>query len=331
MHSGEPSNVVRLPRSLDFRGAPAIVTLERVQAAEARLMPYLRHTPLLNTWVTRDDGSRLKVSLKLENQQVTGSYTVRGVLNAALDLTPSQLRRGLVGHGALHGSAVAYAGHILQVPTVVYVHDDVTSDVLKTLKYRGARVITLDDPSADARERSLRRAERDGFIFLRPSTSPSFIIGYATVALEILDFMPELEMLIAPVGLGTLVAGVAAVLKKVKPNVRIIGVEKYPRAEPSPAADRAVRVRPTPRTIGTLLPSTMPAIVELFMKTVDEVVFVTDQEAAQAARVLWTDMEVRTSDLGADSLAAILTRKADAHPAEHIGAIISTAGADSLF
>jgi threonine dehydratase len=331
MQSGEPSNVVRLPRALDFRGSPTVVSLERVYAAEARLMPYLRHTPLLNTWVTRDDGSRLKVSLKLENQQVTGSYTVRGVLNAALDLAPSELDRGLVGHGALHGSAVAYAGHILQVPTVVYVHDDVTSDVLKTLKYRGARVITLDDPSTDARERAIRRAERDGFISLRPSTSPSFMVGYATIALEILDFMPELEILVAPVGLGALVAAIAAVLKQVKPSVRVIGVDKYPNAELSLPADRVATVKPNQRMIGQLLPNTLPAIAELFMNCVDEVVFVTEEEAAQAARVLWTDMEVRTSDLGSDSLAAILTRRADAHPAERVGAIITTAGADSLF
>src|SRR5258707_3523878 len=111
------------------------VDVDAVQAAEERIMRFLRHTPVMTTWLRRDDGSRVKVSLKLENLQVTEDFAVRGVLNAAMGLSHAELKKGLVGYGTLHGSAVAHVAHVLQVPSVVYLQTSAaTLDLVQQMR-----------------------------------------------------------------------------------------------------------------------------------------------------------------------------------------------------
>src|SRR5436305_8359462 len=116
--------LLHLPR----RTAPHVISLDDVERSEERIMRYLRHTPLMQTWLRCRDGKRVRVSLKLENLQITENFTVRGMLNAALSLPAQQLARGLVGYGLMHGPAAAYVAHVLSVPSVVYMYPSAATD-----------------------------------------------------------------------------------------------------------------------------------------------------------------------------------------------------------
>ena len=159
------ARILRLPARVPPVAHETIaIELDDVERAHERIMGYLRYTPLMKTWLTRDDGGRIKVSLKLENLQITEGFAVRGMLNAALTLPPRQLARGLVGYGLMHGTAAAYAGHVLNVPALVYLYPRVaTPDLVRSLQYWGAQIEVVSGTTlADTERVAQEGAERDG-------------------------------------------------------------------------------------------------------------------------------------------------------------------------
>ncbi len=316
--------IVRLPtRALD-------VTLEEVERAEARIMPHLRYTPLMSTWLSRDDGARLQVHLKLENLQITEGFAVRGMLNAALDLPPTQLAHGLVGYGLMHGPATAYTAHVLQVPATVFLYPaGATPDLVRRLEYWGTRSRVVGKSLADAETAARAHAEQHGLTYIHSSASPSFIAGCATIALEMFELQPRLDVLISSVGYGPLIAGVACAAKQIRPRIRVVGVDRleprngYPFA---PGVPRFRRLR-----LGSILDRAAPPSLDLIERFADDIVLVSQADTLDAAHRLWTELEVRTGSFGSSVIAALLLGRVAADPDEPIGAVISTAGGDGLF
>jgi threonine dehydratase len=319
--------ILHLPR----RAVPHPITLDDVQRSEERIMRYLRHTPLMQTWLRCKDGKRVRVSLKLENLQITENFAVRGMLNAALLLPAQQLSRGLIGYGLMHGPAAAYVGHVLSVPSLVYLYPSAATDeMVRNLQYWGARVETVGKSLAESETAAFAYAERNGLTCIHSSASPSFVAGCATIALEMLEFAPHLEVLVSAVGLGPLIAGMAAVAKQIKPSVRVVGVD---RLEPRNGYPFAADVEHTWRRhrLGSILDRAAPLSLELADRYAEGIVLVSQAEILDAAHGLWTELEIRTGSFGSSAVAALQLGRIALEPWAAVGAVITRAGGDGLF
>ena len=325
--------ILRLPRAGAARERSIAITLDDVERAEERIMRHLRYTPQMKTWLARDDGARYKVSLKLENLQLTEGFAVRGMLNAALALAPHLLARGLVGYGLMHGTAAAFTGHVLQVPSLVYLYpkNAESDEVVRSLEYWGARIEVVSGKTLAHAERAARAgAEQHDMTYIHSSASPSFIAGCGTIGLEMLEFAPELDVLVAAVGYGPLIAGVAAAVKQIKPEIRVVGVDRveprngYPFEVDAPHTWRRHR-------LGSILDRAAPACLELIDRYAEDIVLVSQAEILDTAHHLWAELEVRTGSFGSSAVAALSLGRVAVEPWEAIGAVISTAGGDGLF
>lgn len=307
------------------------ITLDEVERAEKRIMDHLRYTPLMTTWLSRKDASRLKVNLKLENLQITEGFAVRGMLNAALELPQTALARGLVGYGLMHGPAAAYVGNVLQVPSTVFLYaPSATPDLVRSLEYWGATIHISGKSLAETEHAARVHAERHGLSYIHSSASPSFIAGCATIALEMLEFAPQLDVLVSAVGFGPLIAGIASAAKQIKPSIHVVGVDRveprngYPFPSDVPHTWRRLQ-------LGSILNRAAAASLDLVARHADKVVLVSQAEIVDTAHQLWTELEVRTGSFGSSAVAALMLGRVPVDEEQSIGAVISTAGGDGLF
>src|SRR5579863_5853515 len=204
-----------------------MVSLQDIQAAQARIHNHIRHTPLVEAKPVKQPVCRAEtLYLKLECLQICGSFKARGAVNKLLSIPPEQLQRGLVtASGGNHGLGVAYAGWLAGVPTTIYLPVNTPPVKARRLELWGARVVFHGDVWDDANRAALAAAEELGLAYVHPFADPAVIAGQGTVALEILEEWPEVELLIVPIGGGGLAAGIALAAKALKPEVRVVGVE----------------------------------------------------------------------------------------------------------
>ena len=195
--------------------APAFPSLDDVREARRRIAGYVDTTPL----VFRDD-----LGYKLEFLQHTGSFKVRGAFNAALQLSQAECARGVVAvSGGNHGLAIAYVGKVLGIPATVVMPKSTPEYVVGRATADGARVL-LTETIAEAFAR-VDELARDGLALLHPFDDVRVIAGQGTLGLEMLEQMPEVKTLVVSIGGGGLISGIAATIKRMKPDVTVVGVE----------------------------------------------------------------------------------------------------------
>ena len=291
--------------------------LEHVEAARARIAAYVRHTPLLPPPALRNApsvsaGPSLppQLHLKLENLQVSGSFKARGAFNNLLQLSEAQRARGVItASGGNHGLAIAYAAWRLGMPAIVYLPQRASADREARIAAWGAKVIRHGQAWDDANARAQEHAAADGLAYVHPFDANGTVMGQATLGLEMLDDLPELDCALIAIGGGGLIAGVAAAIKQRRPQARIIGVE--PIGAPSMRHSLAAGVvtpLPEVRTIAdTLAPRSVSArTLALTQRYVDEVVLVDDAQMVAAMRWLWMECNQLVEPAGAAVLAALL-------------------------
>src|SRR5216683_4937291 len=197
-----------------------LLSLADIQAAADRIQPYVVKTPTVSGEAVAGPG----VWLKAENLQRTGSFKVRGAVNAVLQLSPDQRRRGVITLSAgNHGQALAYAAQGFRIPCVVVVREDAPVSKLEAIRRAGAEIVLT--PIARWQERLEAEQRERNLHLVHPFDDPAVAAGQGTVGLEILDAVPDLSTLIVPVGGGGLIVGIAAAIKAHRPKLRIIGVE----------------------------------------------------------------------------------------------------------
>jgi len=201
------------------------VTLADIERARLTL-----HGAVLNTDFdhsrTLSEMIGAQVWLKFENLQFTSSYKERGALNRLSHLTPAQKQRGVIAMSAgNHAQGVAYHAKRLGIPATIVMPDGTPTIKIENTRHHGADVIvtgrTLEDAAAAARQMA---ADRDLY-FLHPFDDPVVIAGQGTIALEMLEAVPDLDTLVIPIGGGGLISGIATAAKAMKPEIEIIGVE----------------------------------------------------------------------------------------------------------
>ena len=289
-----------------------MITLEDVRAAHERIKPVVRHTPLIPVQAIKQPLNYSDpLYFKLENLQVGGSFKARGAVNKLYSLPQQQIQRGIVtASGGNHALGVSYAGWLAQAPVRIFLPHNTPQSKADKIAAWGAEVIYEGAVWDDANRAALACAEQDGLAYFHPFADPMVIVGQGTLALEILDTLPQVDTLVVAIGGGGLISGISLTAKALKPDIRIIGVEATgaPTLYESLKADQLVELAEITTTAGTLAPRRSEQInLDIIREHVDDIVLISDDDMIQAARWLWFEMGIAAELSGAAALAAIMT------------------------
>jgi threonine dehydratase len=267
--------------------------------------------------------------------QITGAFKARGAVNKIFSLSPAEISRGMVtASGGNHGLGVAYGGWLAKAPVTVYLPLNTPRIKAEKLDSWGAQVIFEGEVWDTANQAALAAAKREGMCYVHPFADPAVIAGQGTLALEILEDEPAIDMILVAIGGGGLISGISIAAKAIKPNIKIIGVEPVgaPALYESLRAGYLVEL-PEVRTAATSLAGRLSAQInlEIIQRNVDKIVLVTDEEMREAARWLWFEMGVAAELSGAAALAALLSGKVRPMRSENICAVVCGAGIDGFF
>jgi len=287
--------------------------LKKVYLARERLAGIARRTPLdYSTTFSEMTGNA--VYLKLENMQKTGSFKIRGAYNKVMSLSSEERALGVITASAgNHAQGVAFAAARAGIRcTVVMPAGAPISKVMATQGY-GADVVLAGSGYDEAYQTARELQSKSGATFIHGFDDPDIIAGQGTVALELLDDLPDVEAVLVPVGGGGLIAGISFTLKKIKPVVRVIGVQ----AEGAPAMYLSYRRGYLQETKGTgtiadgiAVHRPGEATFALVRGYVDEIVTVDEEEIASAILMLLERSKIVVEGAGAVGLAALIHRKA---------------------
>ena len=284
------------------------ISLDDIKAARARIGPLIQETAVSQS---RSISERLgtEVILKLENQQTTGSFKVRGSLNKMLSLTPQELAKGIVASSAgNHAQGVAYSATRVGAKShVVMPQTAALAKILATQRY-GANVILHGRVYDESYQHALELERQHGYTFVHPFEDPLVIAGQGTLGLELLEQIPDLESVIMPIGGGGLMSGVATAIKALKPSVRIYGAV----SSVSPAMLTLFRKQPlaaptSELTIADGISVKKPSQVmyqDYISRLVDDIIDVTDEEIAESIVYFLERAKTLVEGSGAVGLAA---------------------------
>lgn len=301
------------------------IPLEDFRQARARLAPYTRHTPIA-PWPMLHNDAPAGLRLKLENLQVVGSFKPRGVCNHMRQLPPEKRKLGVVAASAgNHGLAVAYVARQLGIPAIIYLPQHASADRVARIQAWGAVVVQYGEVYEDAHQLAVEHAASEGLTYVHSFDSDATLAGHGTLALELVEDVPEMDCLLVAVGGGGLISGVACALKKINPQIKVIGVEPLgaPSMHESVAAGHVITL-PEVKTIADTLAtrSVVERTLALTQRYVDDMVLVTDAQIAAAARWLWAECNQLVEPSGAAALAAALYGAADMSAFQHPVALI---------
>ncbi|KAL9987298.1 hypothetical protein ACROYT_G001581 [Oculina patagonica] len=202
---------------------------EDVLRAVDRIKPYIRRTPLeYSPWLS--DVGKSKVYVKLESEQITGSFKLRGAFNKLLSLKESNdevfLTKGAItASTGNHGAATAYASSEVSIPITIYVPKTASSAKLKAVKQLGGTVVCHGEDCVEAEVKARAVAEESNIPFVSPYNDLVVAAGQGTIGVEIFEDLPDVDAVFVAVGGGGLIGGIAAYLKSVKPSVKMIGCQ----------------------------------------------------------------------------------------------------------
>ena len=310
-------------------GLPAAPELADIVGARAGGRDLIRQTPVL---ASRSIGERLgsPVVLKAENLQETGSFKLRGAL-AKLASLPSGAPRGLVtGSAGNHAQSLAYAARIGGMACRVYMPEDAAIAKVEAAASFGARIErrpgTVDDCIAAARG----AAERDGLVFVHPFDDPDVIAGQGTLAIELLEQVPDVARVVVPVGGGGLAAGMAIALRSMRPQVTIVGVQAElcaPLAAPLDS-DRPHEISYTSIADGIAVKRPGSLTRPILARLMDDVVSVSENEIAEAVVLLLEHSKLLVEGAGAVGVAAVLSGRLRPLPAGPTALVLSGGNID---
>lgn len=286
----------------------AVPELADIVAARAGGRDLIRRTPVLES---RTIAERLGsvVVLKAENLQETGSFKLRGAL-AKLASLPAGAERGLVtGSAGNHAQSLAYAARTRGIPCLVYMPEDAAIAKVEAAASFGARIErrpgTVDDCIAAARE----DAERRGLVFVHPFDDPHVIAGQGTLALEVLEQVPDVARVVVPVGGGGLAAGMAIALRALRPHVAIVGVQAALCAPLAASGGSGPPAGPSRTSIADGIAVKRPGALTrpIIDRLVDDVLTVSENEIAEAVVLLLEHAKLLVEGAGAVGVAAALS------------------------
>ena len=310
-------------------GNPPGLTWELIQEARTRIAPLINPTPVL-TSTTLDEESGARLFFKCENFQKGGAFKARGASNAVFSLPEAQVRHGVATHSSgNHAGALARAARLRGVPAYIVMPDDTPLSKRAAVERQGAH-ITLCEPTLAARERIAAEViAATGATLVHPYDDLSVMAGQGTVGVELLEQVPDLDLLLAPVSGGGLLSGIAVAAKTLRPALRVVGVEPE-GADDAARSLRAGRIVPCerPATIADGLRATIgERPFAEFRRYVDEVVTVSDAAIVSAMRRIWEVMKIIVEPSGAAAYAAVAAGQARPR-GRRVGVVLSGGNLD---
>jgi threonine dehydratase len=285
----------------------ATITRADIEAAHRVLADRVLRTPCLSSprlsALTGAD-----ICVKYENLQATGSFKERGALNKLASLTDAEKKRGVVAMSAgNHAQAVAYLAAQLGIASTIVMPRPTPFVKVAATEAHGARVVLHGETISDAEARAMQLVEKEGFVLVHPYDDPKIIAGQGTIAIEMLEETPHLDILVVPIGGGGLISGIAIAAKSIKPGIEIVGVEaaQFPsmwnavNGANRPCAGSTIAEGIAVKNVGKL---TFPIVKEL----VADIILVDEGYLERALNAFLTLQKTMAEGAGAAGLAAIL-------------------------
>jgi len=304
-------------------------TLQDIQQAAERIKPYAHHTPVL-TNESLNQRVNAQVYLKCENLQKVGAFKFRGACNAVYSLSDEKAAHGVCTHSSgNHAQALALAARMRGIPAYIVMPNNAPSVKKNAVAGYGGQ-IRFCEPTLEARESTLDRIRLDtGANVVHPYNDERVIAGQGTAALELLDSIPELDLIIAPVGGGGLLSGTAIAAKGLKPGIRMIA------GEPENANDayrslQEGRIVPSenPKTIADgLLTSLGQLTFPIIREHVEQIVTVSEQGIIDTMKFIWERTKIIIEPSAAVAVGVLWEKKIDLSGLK-IGVILSGGNVD---
>jgi len=304
-------------------------SLDDIRVAARRIAPFIHRTPVM-TCAALDAMAGAKLYFKCENLQKTGSFKIRGATNAILQLSAAEAIRGVVTPSSgNHAAAVARAAAARGIAAHIVMPKNSAAVKCRAVEGYGG-VITFCEPTIEARDAASRRLlEETGGVLVHPYNDRRVIAGQGTAALELLEDVPELDVLLVPVSGGGLLSGNAIAATSVRPSVRVVGCEpanaddayrslQSGHIEKNASADTiadGLRAQLCDLTIGIL------------RERVDEIVRVSEQEIVDAMRLVWERMKLVIEPSAAVAVAPAVGR-AIRGEGKRVGVLLSGGNVD---
>ena len=303
-----------------------MISVEDIRAAARGLDGVANRTPVL-TSRTLDGMVGAAVFVKAECFQRGGAFKFRGAYTKIASLDREARARGVLAYSSgNHAQAVAIAAQLLGARATILMPADAPTAKVDATRGYGAKIVEYDRWTENREEIGARLAAERGLELVRPYDDPLVMAGQGTTALELMEEAPELDLLVAPVGGGGLIAGCSTAAKALRPAIRVVGVEPETGDDTrrSLAAGQRVHVG-VPRTIADGLQAAEPGELtfEVNRHTVDEVVTASDAEILDAMAFLFDRLKIVTEPSGAIGIAALLSGRIDVARGERVGVVVS--------
>jgi threonine dehydratase len=307
------------------------LTLDDVRAAAERLRGRVHRTPVLvSESINASCGST--VYLKCENLQRAGSFKIRGALNKLLTLSDADRARGVVAFSSgNHAQGVALAARIVGTSAVICMPTDAPKLKLEATRGYGAEIVLYDRQKDDREAIARRIADETGRVVVPPFDDYAIMAGQGTVALELLEDVPDLDALLTPVGGGGLMAGCSTVARALSPAMAVIGVESDTANDTYLSFRKGERVSiPPPPTIADGIRLTIPGALTfpILKSNLTDVVLVSDDEIVETVRRLATEVHIVVEPTGAVPAAAVLSGRLGLSKGAKVGVVLSGGNID---
>jgi threonine dehydratase len=303
--------------------------LDSIRAAHERIRPYIHRTPVL-TSERLNEASGASLFFKCENFQKIGAFKARGATNAVFALDDATARRGVATHSSgNHGAAVARAAKLRGVPAHIVMPSNSAKVKIRAVESYGAHIVFCE-PTEQARETTCTEVIKEtGATLIHSFENENVMAGQGTAAVELLEDVSDLDVVMCPVGGGGLLSGTAIAVKSMRPKIKVIA------AEPANADDAAQSFRARRRIVTekkfTIADGLRTNVGEpnfaIIQRYVDDIVTVSEEAIVSAMRTVWETMKIVIEPSAAVPYAAILERVIDVNR-KRVGIILTGGNVD---
>jgi threonine dehydratase len=303
--------------------------LDAIRAARQRISRYVHRTPVM-TSQSIDAIAGAKIFFKCENLQRTGSFKMRGAANAVFSLSPDEAKNGVAAPSSgNHAAALSLAASTRGIPAYIVMPSNSSQAKKRAVEFYGGQITECEPNMASRESTAAEVLARTGARLVHPYNDPQVIAGQATAAAELLEDVPDLDFMLAPVSGGGLLGGTSIASKSLCPRIRVVGSE--PRnaddAYRSLASGRIENASPGHTIADGLRAVLCPLTFRILRANVDEIVLVDEEEIIAAMRLIWERMKILVEPSGAVAAAGAIYRKIAAE-GKKVGVILSGGNLD---
>jgi threonine dehydratase len=306
------------------------VSLADIQAAREVLKGHIANTPCMHSR-TLSEITGANVYLKFENHQFTASFKERGALNKLSSLTPVQRKAGVIAASAgNHAQGVSHHATRMGIPSVIVMPRFTPNVKVDMTRRHGAEVVLFGDDFDEAKAHAFQLAEQRGLTFVHPYDDEKVIAGQGTIALEMLEAQPQLDMLCIAVGGGGLISGMSIAAKALKPDIEILGVEtsRFPSMLAAIKGETPVFGASTIAE-GIAVREPGKLTLEIVKKCVGDILLVDEGDIEEAIVMLLEIEKTVVEGAGAASLAAMMQHR-ERFVGKHVGLVLCGGNIDPL-